>query len=105
MFKRALPVMPPKLEMPECLRTQLSTKPQRIEVSCRGERRFATWGLRRACRPEHRGSGPAPPGGGCEGADVPLLYLLGRRRAPVAVYQLRTQLSTYSLRLRLGIVQ
>ena len=41
----------PKLEMPECLRTHLSTKPQRIEAPCRGERRLATWGLRRACRP------------------------------------------------------
>ena len=37
--------------MPEGGCTQLSTKPQRIEASCRGERRLATWGLRRACRP------------------------------------------------------
>ena len=42
---------PPKLETPECRSTQLSIKPDRIEASCRGDRRAATWGLRRACRP------------------------------------------------------
>ena len=40
---------PPKLEMPECRSTHLSMKPDRIEASCRGDRRAATWGLRRAC--------------------------------------------------------
>jgi hypothetical protein len=47
--------------MPEGGCTQLSTKPQRIEASCRGERRLATWGLRRACRP---GGGGACAAGG-----------------------------------------
>jgi hypothetical protein len=42
---------PPKLGMPECRSTHLSMKPDRIEASCRGDRRAATWGLRRACRP------------------------------------------------------
>ena len=37
--------------MPEGCCTQLSTKPQRIEASCRGESRLATWGVRRAWRP------------------------------------------------------
>jgi hypothetical protein len=30
----------PKLDMPECCCTQLSTKPQRTEAPCRGERRW-----------------------------------------------------------------
>jgi hypothetical protein len=42
---------PPKLGMPECRSTHLSMKPDRIEASCRGDRRAATWGIRRACRP------------------------------------------------------
>ena len=54
-------------------------------------RREPVGDLGRPASLEARGGGPAPPGVGCE----------GRRRAPVAVNQLRTQLSTYSLRLRL----
>ena len=42
---------PPKLGASSCSHTQLSMKPHLIEASCRGDRRAATWGLRRACRP------------------------------------------------------
>jgi hypothetical protein len=40
----------PKLGASSRFHTQLSMKPHRIEASCRGDRRLATWARRRACR-------------------------------------------------------